>query len=60
MEKPKPDFNQGFIKVTYPYTWQMWLVWGLIFFGACSVVGYASFSGDIFTHRPRATIAQNA
>ena len=31
MEKPKPDFNQGFIKVTYPYTWQMWLVWGLIF-----------------------------
>ena len=31
MEKPKPDFNQGFIKVTYPYTWQMWLIWGLIF-----------------------------
>ena len=31
MEKPKPDFNQGFIKVTYPYTWHMWLVWGLIF-----------------------------
>lgn len=31
MDNLKPDFNQGFIKVTYPYTWQLWLVWGLIF-----------------------------
>ena len=31
MEEQKPDFNQGFFMFTYPYTWQGWLVWVLIF-----------------------------